>query len=342
MKKIPFQKIIDTEWLESHGIVDYGVVFEDTPDTLTHFNSWLSRGDHGVLSYMGDHRAQLRQSLKNFFPKYESAIVFLFSYEKMANFLESFYQKEASNGLKIASYAMGFEGLDYHLVILNLLNQMKDKIIQYDENIEITHSLDIQPVLERDLAYKAGLGWFGKNSMLISRKHGSFFLIGSLLLSAPVDLMVKERDTDHCGNCRACLDACPTNAIREDERAIISNKCISTFSIEIFKEAAPPLGMIEKGRGEVFGCDICQVVCPWNRKNIDDVGLLSDSLTEQQKLILNFFLERSLEQIVFDLENMSNKKFKRVFKGTALERTGRVGLLKNINAYHLLGNSNSK
>jgi epoxyqueuosine reductase len=151
--------------------------------------------------------------------------------------------------------------------------------------------------------------------MLISKKHGSFFLISSILINKKLNLNTRTIEIDHCGNCTKCIDACPTNAII-DNKVIDANKCISTFTIELFKDAEAPKGY-PTNRGEIFGCDICQDVCPWNTKPLDKSELM------ESPEYLKIFEETNLEVI-------SNREFKKIFKGTSLERTGRVGLLKNI------------
>ena len=180
-------------------------------------------------------------------------------------------------------------------------------------------------MLERDLAQRAGLGWFGKNSMIINREFGSYQLIGSLLLNKKLELATKDIETDHCGTCTRCIDACPTNAIHQTERTVFSDRCISTFTIEMFKEVEPPKGYA-KNSHEVFGCDICQEVCPWNRKPLKNIESI------QESRLVNFF-NRDLNLIISELEKMSNKGFKTFFKGTSFERVGKRGLIKNLRPY---------
>ena len=187
-------------------------------------------------------------------------------------------------------------------------------------------SLDVHPVLERDLAYRAGLGWFGKNSMLIHQNFGSYFLIGSLILHEKLDLTQRHLETDHCGNCRRCIDACPTQAILENERTLDTKKCISTYTIEIFKEAPAPDGYPNVSN-EIFGCDICQEVCPWVKKNAGETKLDSSWLVE--------FFDRSQGEIYNEISSLSNKEFKTKFRSTSLERLGKKGLLKNLKRANL-------
>lgn len=335
MNKI--KDLLDSKHLTKYSIVDWGYTNEAIPKTLQKYNKWVNEGLHGPLTYLDGERKEKRQSLKNYYPEFESAIVFLFSYSKYKFLLDEFYKdKSISNGLKIAGYVLGFGGIDYHFNVRDSLNELADSFRAIHPDIEIKHSLDTQPILERDMAVRSGLGWFGKNSMLISKKHGSFLMLGSLLFSKELDLELSNEEVDHCGQCTRCIVACPTDAISQDGRSIDSNKCISTYTIELFKDvSAPPLGM-DTSNGEVFGCDICQEVCPWNKRllrvnPVDKTINLED--TKERKKVFNFFLKRPLENIQEDLEGMSNRQYQREFFGTAMQRTGRQGLLKNIKFY---------
>lgn len=287
-------------------VIDWGYITTSTPESWDHYEKWVEKDYHGPLKYMADERKDLRANLNNFYPEFKSALVFLFDYTSTAK------KNIKDQNFKFAAYTKGFDGIDYHYWIKDKL----DKIAQELNLKSYKLSIDAQPVLERDLAYRAGLGWFGKNSMLISRKKGSFFLISSILLDQELNLSNKSLETDHCGNCTRCIDACPTDAIVSD-RVIDANKCISTFTIELFKEANPPQGY-PTPRGEIFGCDICQEVCPWNSKPLKNSDLDNSDIK----------FEKLFNQT--DLKQISNREFKRLFKGTSLERTGRIGLLKNL------------
>lgn len=310
---------LEKKYLQTLGISDWGYTEESIPRSLDHFDNWIKDQKHLPLDYLSDHRASLRKDIKNFFPSFQSALVFLFPYK--ANPLKK-------EGPQIASYALGFEGKDYHYVLAQRLHLLGDQILKEFPGIEFKLSLDIHPVLERDLAYRSGLGWFGKNSMFISREQGSFFLIGSLLLSNKLNIEVKKQlSPDHCGTCRACIDACPTKAIDTQTRTLKAQQCISTYTIEIFKEDTPVPQGFENFQGEVFGCDICQDVCPWNRKiersKKEDLG---------EKKIYAFF-RRPISEVLAELESMSNKFYRRLFSQTSFERLGRVGMMKNLKTY---------
>lgn len=327
-------EILSDELIHSLGILDWNVTSHKKPVSYDHFSAWVKRDAHQPLHYLADERAQKRASLANVFPEHQSAFVFLFSYAHVSKFLQEFYQSEESNGLKIASYVMGYEGMDYHIVLLEKLKQIQQELQAKFPQAKFQHTLDIQPVLERDLAYQAGLGWFGKNSMLIHRQYGSFFIIGSLLSDIPLPALAEPVvETDHCGNCTECIDLCPTDAIDPVTRTLIGNKCISTYTIEVFHpdRMEPPTKM-EHAQGEIYGCDICQDVCPWNKKYLKQLEAksLSEVIPSDQREVFEFFLSRPMEQLYAEVSGMSNKQFEKRFKRTPLARTRRTGVLKNI------------
>ena len=155
-------------------------------------------------------------------------------------------------------------------------------------------------------------------------------MIGALLFEEKLGLEVNQRENDHCGQCTACIDVCPTDAIDVENRQIIASKCISTFTIEMFKDAESPKGYANTN--EFFGCDLCQDVCPWN-KRMEREGEVSPNDAwpgEKAEEIVEFFLRPSVRQIKENLGALSNSAYQRQFKGTSFQRTGRVGLLKNL------------
>jgi epoxyqueuosine reductase len=333
MKEI-LNKVLSKDLLDEMNITDWGHTNDPIASSWSKFDDWVSKGHNGNLKYLEGERKDKRQSLEKYFPEFESAIVFQFSYTKEKFQLDEFYKSKESNGLKIASYVLGFEGVDYHFGLKENLERIGELLKKEDPTLEYKLSLDIQPVLERDLAYRAGLGWFGKNSMFISKSNGSFFILGSLLLNKKIDLDPIKVETDHCGQCTRCIDACPTQAIDISTRTIISNKCISTFTIEEFKDNVEAPSGMELAQGEIFGCDICQDVCPWNTrlKRINKYESKRE-FSKEYSFIANFFLKRPLEQIISELNSLSNRKFQKLFFKTPLQRTGRIGLLKNLLFY---------
>lgn len=309
---------VPEDFLRSLKIVDWAYTEVSTPATFALYEEWVSRGFSGNLGYLADHRKDLRKDLKEVFPSFQSALVFLFSYSPEKKRLQ-----DSERPLKLASYVTGFDGMDYHHWIKDKLQLIEAELKKEHEDLECFFSIDAQPVLERDLAYRAGLGWFGKNSMLISKKHGSYTIIGSILLNKKLNLQKKDSiEPDHCGNCTACIDQCPTGAIIEN-KIVDASKCISSYTIELFKDGPAPEGFPAK-TNEVYGCDICQEVCPWNNRPLRGVLPLNEG-PEWVK-----FFERPVPEVLHDLEGMSNRQYRKKFKGTPLERTGRLGMIKNL------------
>ncbi|MDO9183460.1 MAG: DUF1730 domain-containing protein, partial [Bacteriovorax sp.] len=180
--------LLDEKKLNDWGVVEFSYTTEAIPQTLKHYNHWVEKKDHLPLTYLEGERQQKRQDLNIHWPQFQSAMVFLFSYHEAHLKLQSFYKNDPQwNGLKLASYTLGFEGLDYHHIIRERLTEIGEDLKKHYNGLEYKLTLDTHPVLERDLAMRAGLGWFGKNSMLINRHHGSFFILGSLLLNQKIE-----------------------------------------------------------------------------------------------------------------------------------------------------------
>ena len=305
------------EFLTSLGVLDWGYTEESSAVSYKHYQKWVSDGLHDPLKYLADHRMDLREDLKKIYPEFQSACVFLFSYIPTKKWMLENNQHE------LAAYSLGFGGEDYH----HHLQERLQKIAHFLD-VKPVIALDAQPVLERDLAYRAGLGWFGKNSMLINRHHGSYFIIGSLLLDKKLQILTHDQDVDHCGQCVACIEACPTQAINPETRTLIANKCISTFTIEVMKDADPPQGF-EKSRGEVFGCDICQDVCPWNRKPLVR-SVSSLELAKNFEFLKTLFYETPKKKLQEVISSYSGRAWRKKLFGTPFDRPGKAGWLKNL------------
>jgi epoxyqueuosine reductase len=312
--------MISAELLEELKVVDWGYTEESKPLSFDRFSHWLDEGNHGALTYLSDHRKDIRDDLKKLYPPFESALVFLFSYRPAKKWLMDNQRHE------IAAYALGFGGEDYHHSLRRSLEKILSEVKQTHHGTEGFFALDAQPVLERDLAFRAGLGWFGKNSMLIHRGEGSYFIIGSILLNRKLPLDHKRMDTDHCGQCRACVEACPTLAIDEETRTLKADRCISTFTIEMMKEVPAPKGM-ENSRGEIFGCDICQDVCPWNTKPLMRT---EGALSFEKFPSVGTLFTKSPQELMHFFESESGRGVQKELHGTALARPGKKGWLKNL------------
>lgn len=309
--------VLDNELLKSLGVLDWGYTEDPLPHSFQRYDEWINSNLNRPLQYLSDHRKDLRQDLRFVYPDFQSALVFLFSYQETKKWM-------LKNGRHdVAAYSLGFGGEDYHFTLKKRLQAIAASIPDAQTFI----SLDAQPVLERDLAFRAGLGWFGKNSMLINRKEGSYFIIGSLLLNKKLSIELSPLDYDHCGQCTACADACPTNAINVQTRTLAASHCISTFTIEIMKESEPPIGY-NNSRGEIFGCDICQDVCPWNYKPLARVIERLD-LQSQFTFVKSWFYEWPREKLKSFIAEQTNRGLKKLLSGSPFDRPGKSGWLKN-------------
>src|SRR5262245_28180089 len=278
-------------------------------DGFDHFLHWLNRGFAGEMGYM-NRQAQARRHPDTVLSSVRSVVMVGLNYRVGQN-------SNSAPG-KIASYALGD---DYHDVLRRKLNELLAWIGAEAPGTNGRGVVDTAPLLERDFARRAGLGWFGKNTMLIDKRLGSFFFLGALLLD--IELPPDEPFTaQHCGTCTACLDACPTQAFAGPYK-LDARRCISYLTIELH---GPIPEELRPGVGQwLFGCDVCQDVCPWNRKAPlgREVGLQPRP---------DFAAVDPVE-----LVGISDEEFRRRFRGTAIWRTKRQGLVRN--AAIVLGNT---
>ena len=217
-------------------------------DEAPKLEQWLNRGYQGNMSY-----------LENYFDKRLDPTLLVPGAKSVVSLLYNYYPKKdlARDGeYKIAKYAYGE---DYHAVVKDKLKILLDYIRQEIGDVHGRAFVDSAPVMERTWGKRAGLGWIGKNSLLLNQKMGSFFFIAELILD--VELQHDRAIKDFCGTCTACMDACPTDAIAEPY-VVDGSKCISYFTIELKEEI--PAEVKGKFENWIFGCDICQDVCPWN------------------------------------------------------------------------------
>ena len=265
------------------------------------FESWLKDNYHGQMSYM-ERNFDKRMDTTKLVAGSKSVISLLFNY---------YPSKEINNdSFKISKYAYG---KDYHFIIKDklksLLSSMRNEIGEIDGRVFV----DSAPIMEKAWAKKSGLGWVGKNTNLISKKTGSFFFIAEIIVD--LELEYDGEVTDHCGSCTACLDACPTDALYEPYK-IDASKCISYFTIELKDQF--PNDLKKDFNDWIFGCDICQDVCPWNKFSIPNKEPLLNPKNEINKYSKKDWLE------------LTDEVFKVVFKETPLERTKFKGLKRNI------------
>lgn len=255
---------------------------------------WIKKGYHGEMKYM--EKIKERESLKNVFKEAKSCMVIGIPY----------YIEIPEREYKISRYAIFY---DYHLWIKEKLKEILKKY-----NIYGKIYVDTGPILERSFAQKAGLGFIGKNTNLISFKRGSYFFLCEIILPFKVKNVVNEENKNFCGNCQKCIKVCPTGALKEDF-LIDARRCISYLTIEykgiIEEELAKKIG------NHIFGCDICQEVCPWNKRPVK---------------YNEYFLKPNYEILKFSLEDflkLKEEEFKRIFKDTPVKRIGYINFLRN-------------
>ena len=272
-------------------------------DDARRLETWLSKGMHGSMHYM-ERYFDLRIDPAQLVPGAKSVITLLLNYFPG--------EKQAADSPKISKYAYG---KDYHEVIRIKLNKFIEYIKSGVGDFHGRGFVDSAPVLERTWAQRSGLGWVGKNGNLINKQMGSFFFIATLI----TDLELEADEPfarDYCGTCTKCIDACPTDAILPG-KIIDGSKCISYFTIEL-KEMLIPAEMKNKVENWMFGCDICQDVCPWNSFSKPTNEIEFTPLPE----ILNLSTK--------EWEAMTEEKFKRVFKHSPLNRSKLKGIQRNL------------
>lgn len=264
---------------------------------------WLNKGYHGEMQYMENH-----------FDKRLNPTLLVDGAKSVISLSYNYFPKvkiDEINNFKISKYAYGE---DYHEVIKDILKNMVAELQEEIGEFGFRVFVDSAPVLEKAWARKSGLGWVGKNANLITKKHGSFYFLAEIIcdLELDYDLVV----TDHCGSCRACIDACPTQAIVSD-RIVDGSKCISYATIELKNEI--PDYFNGKMDDWMFGCDVCQDVCPWNRFSAP---------TLQEKFAPNF---QKLNFRKNEWKELTQELFSEIFKKSAVKRTKFSGLMRNVN-----------
>ena len=265
--------------------------------------SWLKKGMHGSMGYMENH-FELRIDPRKLVPGARSVITVLQNYFPEA--------QQAAGTPHISKYAFG---MDYHEVIRSKLQLLLGRLNKEIGEIHGRGFVDSAPVLERSWALKSGAGWIGRNGNLITKTNGSFYFIATLIVD--IELAYDDPFTgDFCGTCRKCIDACPTDAIM-DNKVVDGSKCISYFTIEL-KDALIPDEMKGKFANWMFGCDICQDVCPWNRFSKPNQEPMFRPIPE----ILNLSTK--------EWEMLTEEKFRDVFKNSPLKRTKFKGIQRNL------------
>jgi epoxyqueuosine reductase len=321
MKLEELQKYLDTKSQEL-GFSHFGLTTLSRPLSFEVYENWLKEGLHGDMNYLAQH-APIKETPQTQWPLARTAFVFAVPYFPHPAQVENFPLKQA----RVSLYAQGY---DYHLWFKAKLQELCVELKNHFPADEFIAMTDSSPVLERDLAYRAGLGWVGKNTCLIHPKKGSLFFIGEIYSSITLTLETTPTH-DFCGTCTRCIDTCPTQAITEP-RKLDARKCISYLTIESREIPVEPL------RAQIgdwfFGCDLCQTVCPWNQKafknQLSIAKIENKSAEEQTKL---------QEELCWIL-TASGKQLQKAFAGTALSRAGSFGLKRN--ALIVVGNRKIK
>jgi epoxyqueuosine reductase len=300
-KKSGYSKLIKAEAKRlgflSCGISKAGFLEEEAP----RLENWLNQNRHGEMKYMENH-----------FDKRLNPTLLIDGAKSVISLLLNYYPAESQNpgSYKISKYAYG---QDYHFVIKEKLKELLHTIQAEIGEVSGRAFVDSAPVLDKAWAAKSGLGWIGKNSNLLTQQVGSFYFIAELIVD--LDLEYDYATTDHCGTCTACLDACPTEAIVAPY-VVDGSKCISYFTIELKENI--PVEMKGKMDDWIFGCDVCQDVCPWNRFS----KAHSEPLFNPNREILSFAKK--------DWDEITEETFRKVFKNSAVKRTKLEGLARNI------------
>jgi epoxyqueuosine reductase len=268
---------------------------------------WLSRSYHGEMSWMA-RDVEKRIDPRQIFPHAKSVVVVALNY-----YTPHKHQQNPATG-KVSRYAWGD---DYHDVMKQKLGSLLSWIREQEPAAEGKICVDIQPTMDKAWAVRAGLGWLGKHSNVITPEHGSWVFIGELLLNLEL-AHDTERIEDHCGTCTLCLDACPTSAITEPY-VVDSNKCISYATIEL-RAPELPAEVEEKLSGWLYGCDICQDVCPWNRFEASTAETRFEPRAGNVNAELN------------EIRNLTPETYAARFRGSAMKRAKLSGLQRNARA----------
>lgn len=296
------------QWAAEFGFADVGITTADTGEHADHLLDWLAAGYQGEMDYMAYH-GDKRYTPTSLVPGTARVISVRMDYLPSPDSPKRALTNR--EGAYVTRYALG---RDYHKLIRKRLAQLAARIDEAVIGYDYRAFVDSAPVLERALAQRAGLGWIGKNNMLIHPKAGSFFFLGEIFTSAPLPTD-EPFESDHCGSCSACLDLCPTDAFVGPHK-LDARRCISYLTIElrgsIPEELRPLMG------NRVFGCDDCQLVCPWQKfsKPAEEIdfqprhGLDNSSLAELFLWTEEQFLKRT--------------------EGSAIRRTGYEGWLRNL------------
>ena len=273
-----------------------------TNDEKVRLEEWIKNKHHGSMSWI-EKRKDERGYIFKYFKEVKSVISVGMNYYSGKN------QNDLESNNKFSNYAWGD---DYHDIIKSKLYELLRAVTVDYPFIKGIVCVDTSPIMEKVWAQRAGIGWQGKHTNLITRDYGSWLFLGELLLDVELEYDDEFKD-DLCGSCTACIDACPTHALGEYE--IYADKCISYLTIEHRGQFEPNTEL----HNWIYGCDVCQEVCPWNQK--------FSQITNEKKL---YPKKEILSWQDRDWENISEREFRKLFKGSAVKRTKHKGLVRNI------------
>ncbi|HLT64602.1 MAG TPA: tRNA epoxyqueuosine(34) reductase QueG, partial [Pseudohongiella sp.] len=294
-------------WAQELGFQQLGVADIDMSAHAPYLDQWLASNFHGEMEYMQRHR-DLRVDPQRLQPGTLRVLSVRMDYSlSREQSLDPLRQREKAY---ISRYA---RGRDYHKLIRKRLQQLAERISEEVGEFGYRAFVDSAPVLERAMAEKAGLGWIGKNTMLINKKAGSWFFLGELFTDLPLPL--DEQDSAHCGSCRACLDICPTQAFVGPNQ-LDARRCISYLTIEL--NGSIPVELREAIGNRVFGCDDCQLICPWNKLT---------HISREKDFAPRHGLDNSELSTLF---LWTEEEFLQRTEGSAIRRTGYEGWLRNL------------
>lgn len=277
--------------------------YEILSNEMQNYSRWIDSGYNATMKWM-EKNIDKRKNIRNILENAQSVLVFSHSYYTAIN--------HNGNNYKISRYAWGD---DYHIILMEKLKKIENYLISFFPKCKTKSYVDTGPILEKQWAVRSGLGWQGKNSLILNKDYGSYFFIGIII----TDLIFQNDEVveDKCGTCTKCINACPTNAIIGD-KVIDSNKCISYWTIEAKHDLAIPLEIRNNMNGWAFGCDICQEICPWNKNK--------PKLTTEKSFFPRYETNFNPEE----LKKMSTEEFNFKYKNSPIKRTKLKGILRNL------------
>jgi epoxyqueuosine reductase len=311
--KLESLREILTEKAQSLGFQEIGFTpYSLLSQEIEKYKEWLASGNNSDMAWM-ERNLDKREDIRLILPEAKTVIVLAYTYKT------PFEPNEEPNSGKIARYAWG---TDYHEFIPPKLREIQGLLKSHQPESESKSYVDTGAVLERQWALKAGLGWQGKNSLILNRKLGSYFFLSVIFTT--IDFESKPNEIkDYCGKCTKCIDACPTGAI-SSPKIVDARKCISYWTIEAKADKEIPENIKSNLKGWVYGCDICQEVCPWNNHRVKPS---LDELLFPRNNETNINLE--------NIKNMTQEEFSLRFTKSPIKRPKLSGLKRNAEA--LLG-----